>query len=102
MAQNATCTITYASVAGFPAGSVVDHIKVTCVGAVTGATTTTLQLAPGAPTAVFSSLAADTYTFTAQGFPLSGAGFGTAVTATLVVGAGATVSLSLPASMTAA
>jgi hypothetical protein len=102
MAQNATCTITYALVPGFPAGSVIDHIKVTCVGATTGSTTTPLQLAPGAATAVFASLAPDTYTFTAQGFPATGAGFGTAVSATLTISTAATVSLSLPASMTAA
>ena len=101
MATSATCTITYALVPGFPAGSVVDHILITCKGVVSGVQPP-LQLAPGALTANYDVPVADTYTFTAQGMPLTGAGFGTPVTATLVITAATTVSLSLPSAMTAA
>jgi hypothetical protein len=99
MASSATLTITYANVAGFPAGSVVDHIKVTCTGTTTGVQPV-LSLPSSTASATYTVPGPDTYTFTAQGFPLTGGGFGTPVSATLTITSGTTVSLSLPAAMT--
>ena len=45
----------------------------------------TTQDAQLALTVTFSNLTPDTYTFTAQAFPATGAGFASPVTATLVV-----------------
>lgn len=98
---SAVVSVSYAVVDGFPPGSVVDHILVTCVGASTGAQPSQ-TVPPGTTTATFTALAPDTYTFTAQGFPAAGAGFGTAVSTTLTVTAPATVSLNLPSTLSAA
>lgn len=96
--QNAVLTVAYTSFTA-PAGSVVDHISVTCVGATTGAQTPQ-QVAPGTASVTFSNLAPDTYTFTAQAFPATGAGYGSPVSTTLVV-VSTTVTLQIPGTLSA-
>jgi hypothetical protein len=100
--MNALISLVYSVIAGFPAGSVVDHILVTVTGATAGATPLSQKLAPDASSVTFANLPADTYTVTAQGFPAIGAGFGTPAGTTFTITAPATVSLSLPATVTAA
>jgi hypothetical protein len=97
--MNALISITYADVPGFPENSVVDHILVTVTGSTTPATSQSLP--PSTGTVTFPNLPADTYTVTAQGFPATGAGFGTAASATFTITAPATVTLSLPATLSA-
>ena len=100
--QNAVASITYADVAGFPAGSVVDHVLVTCDGTVTANSQPSQTVPPGTVTVTFANLTPDTYTLTAQAFsPVSGSGYGTAVSTTITITSTATISLSLPASMSA-
>lgn len=97
--QNAAITITYTNFAA-PAGSVVDHITVTCLAA-NPANNQTPQSVPAGTTALtFNNLVPDTYTFAAQAFPASGPGFGSAVTTTLVV-TGSTVTLQIPGTLDA-
>ena len=93
---SAVLAITYAEVPGFPAGSVVDHI----VATVTGAASSSQSVAPGTSSVSFS-LAAGSYTFSVQAADASGAFFGSPVTGSFTITAPATVSLSLPASVTA-
>ena len=68
-----------------PIGSSVDHITVTAVAS-NPANSPPAQSLPGnATTCTFTNLAPDTYTFSAQSFPSTGAGYGSPVTTTLVV-----------------
>jgi endoglucanase len=105
--QNEVGTITYASQAGFAAGSVVDHINITITGKISGNTTPqSFNFPPGTPAATMPNLTPDTYTFTIQGMPASGAGFGTPLTkdangnSTFTVTAVQTsISLSLPSAV---
>ena len=92
--MNAIGAITYADVAGFPAGSVVDHIAVTLTDA--GGVVTGQNVPPGTATVTFTNVAAGTYTTSVAAKSASGATFGTAVTGTFTVDAPATVNLSLP------
>jgi hypothetical protein len=98
--QNAVFAISYAAVAGFPAGSVVDHVNVTITGSATGNTTPQSQNVPPATASVtFTNLTPDTYTYSVQGMPASGAGYGTAVTGTFTITSVATISLNLPSAV---
>lgn len=97
--MNANIAITYTDVPGFPAGSVVDHIVVTVVG--TANSLPNMQAVPPGTASVSFDLAADDYTVSAQGFPVTGPGFGQAVTTAFSITAPATISLSLPATVSA-
>ena len=96
--QNGVLTITYTSFTA-PAGSVVDHIVVTATGAIVGALPPQ-SVPPGTTSVTFSNMVPDTYTFTAQAFPATGSGYGTAVSTTLTVVA-TTVTLSVPGALSA-
>jgi hypothetical protein len=96
--QNGVLAISYVSFVA-PAGSVVDHILVTAKAAVVSSPPSQ-SVPPGTTTVTFSNLTPDTYTFTAQAFPASGAGYGTAVSTTLVV-TGTTVTLQVPGTLVA-
>jgi len=91
---NAIGAITYADVAGFPAGSVVDHIAVTLTDA--GGVVTGQNVPPGTATVTFTNVAAGTYATSIAAKSAAGVTFGTAVTGTFTVDAPATVNLSLP------
>ena|SRR6185437_5157864 len=94
--QNAVAAITYATVAGFPLGSVVDHISVTVTGTKSGNTTPVVQnVAVGTASVTFANLAPDTYGITVQAMPVSGAGFGQPAVSSFSITA-TTVSLVLP------
>lgn len=97
--QNADLSIAYVDFTA-PAGSVVDHIKVTAQGSASGAPVVSQSVAPGTAAVTFTNLAPDTYTFTAQAFSASGAGFGSPVSTTLVV-TSITVVLQIPGSVSA-
>ena len=98
--QNAVLTIGYVSFTA-PAGSVVDHITVTCAAANPANNQPAQSIPPGTTSVTFSNLTPDTYTFQAQAFPASGTGFATAVSTTLVV-TGTTVVLQVPGTLSAA
>jgi hypothetical protein len=97
--QNAVASITYASVAGFPLGSVVDHIAVTITGSKSGNTTPVVSnVAPGTATVTFTNLIPDTYGIVVQGMPATGPGFGSPVNASITITA-TTMSLTLPSAV---
>lgn len=83
-----------------PAGSVVDHITVTAVASNPANSPPDQTVAATATTVTFSNLTPDTYTFTAQSFPATGPGFGTASSTTLVV-TGTTVTLQIVGALSA-
>jgi len=99
--QNAVVGIVYAAVAGFPAGSAVDHITVTATGSNPANSPAPQNVPPDTAVVTFDSLAPDTYAISAQAFPASGSGYGTAVTTSITITSTATVSLSLPSTVTA-
>jgi hypothetical protein len=102
--------ITYGLTPGFAAAAAVAAILLSAQGATPGVAAVTQTVAPGTPSATFSNLPADTYTFTAtpvdvNGDPLVAAGY-TPPTAQLAVsggggGTGGTVSLSVPTALVA-
>jgi len=95
--MNAILSILYADVPGFPAGSVVATISAT----LTGATTITQTGAPGAVSIEFANVAADTYAYSVVAEDASGNKFGSPVMGTIVITAPATVTLSLPSTVSA-
>ena len=97
--MNANVSITYADMPGFPAGSIVDHIVVTVVGTVN--TLPNMQAVPPGTASVTFDLIADDYTVSAQGFGADGTAFGKPVSTTFTITAPATISLSLPFTLTA-
>ena len=100
--MNAILSIVYAPVPGFPAGSVVANILATITGSAAGSTPIVQTGAPGATSIEFANVAADTYTYSVSGEDASGNTYGTAVTGTFTITAPATVTLSLPSSVTVA
>jgi hypothetical protein len=100
--QNAAVAVNYAPVPGFPAGSAVDHILVTATASNPANSPAPQSVAPDTSEVTFANLAPDTYVFTAQAMPATGAGFGSPVaSAPLTIVAPATVSLSLPQAVSA-
>lgn len=97
--QNAVAAITYAAQGGFPAGSVVDHILVTCTAHTPANSPPSQTVPPATATVTFVNLTPDTYVVAAQAFPATGTGFGTAVQASITITSTATVSLSLPSAV---
>lgn len=93
--------ISYTDVPGFPAGSIVDHIVVTVTGTAAGNTLPNMQAVPPGTASVTFDLIADDYTVSAQGFAADGTGFGKPVSTTFTITAAATISLSLPATVSA-
>ena len=96
-------TLTYAnSAATFAATEAVANVVVTVTGTATGNTTPVSQtVAPGTTSVIFS-VAADSYTGTAQAFDANGNALGTALSGTGAVTAPpppALISLSLPATI---
>lgn len=101
--SNAVLTITYAKTSGFPAGSVVDHIAVSITDTTAvPPTSVTQNLPPDTGSATFVNVAPGSYTFSVSGQDVTGAVFGTPVTGTFTITAPATVTLSLPATASAA
>lgn len=98
--QNADLVLSYVSLTA-PAGSVVDHIEVSATATNAANNPPSQSIPPGQTTVTFASLNPDTYTFSAQAFPATGAGFGAPVTATLTIVSTATVTLSVPGTITA-
>lgn len=97
--QNAVLSIAYVSFTA-PAGSVVDHVTISATAANPANSPPNQSVPPGTASVTFSNLTPDTYTFSVQAFPASGPGFGSAVSATLVV-TGTTVTLQIPGTVTA-
>lgn len=97
--QNAVLSVTYVDFVA-PAGSVVDHVTITATASNPANSPPNQSVPPGTASVTFSNLTPDTYTFTAQAFPSSGPGFGSAVSTTLVV-TGTTVTLSIPGTLSA-
>ena len=97
--QNAVLTIGYVSFTA-PTGSVVDHITIVATAANPANNPPAQSVPPGTTSVTFSNLTPDTYTFTCQAFPSVGPGFGSAVSATLVV-TGTTVTLQIPGTLDA-
>lgn len=97
--MNAVLAVGYAQVPGFPAGSVVASILATLTGAVTPSVTQSVP--PDTASITFANVPADTYTIIVAGQDASGNTFGTPVTGSFTIAAPATVSLSLPASVSA-
>ena len=97
--MNAILAIAYADVPGFPAGSVVAHISASITGAVTPVVNQIVL--PGTASITFANVPADTYSFSVAGVDASGNVFGTAVTGSFTITAPATVTLSLPSTVTA-
>jgi hypothetical protein len=77
-----TVLLTYHSQSGFPAGSSVDHVLVTATDRAGGKTSFT---APGAPPSIQVDLPNGVFTFTAQAFPKTGSGYGSAVTVVIAI-----------------
>jgi hypothetical protein len=101
--SNAVFSITYAKVDGFPAGTVVDHIAVSITDvSTTPSTTVTQNLPPDSGSATFVNVAAGDYTFSVSGQDATNTVLGTAVAGKFSITAPATVTLSLPATASAA
>ena len=102
--MNLNLAVTYAAVAGFPAGSVVASYVATVTGTAAGNTTPIVQsvAAASAPASfVFPLTVADTYSYSVSGQDANGNTFGTPITGSFAITAPATVSLSLPATVAA-
>jgi len=102
--SNAVLTLTYAdSTPSFPEGTVIDHIVVGITDtSASPPVSSTTNVAPGTTSPItFLNVAPGTYTASAQAVDASGAALGGAATTTFTVAAPTTVSLSLPASITA-
>lgn len=99
--QNAVVTVTYASQSGFPAGSIVDHITVVATASNPANSPAPQSVPPNTASVTFANLTPDVYTIVAQAFPATGAGWGTAVSTTITITSIATVSLMLPAALSA-
>jgi len=101
--QNAAVTLAYADTPGFPAGSVVDHVFVMATASNPANSPPPQIVAPGTDSVTFDDLAPDTYQISAQAFPVTGPGFGQSATTSITIAAvgPVTVSLSLPASVSA-
>ena len=101
--QNAALSIAYNSVAGFPAGSVVDHINVALTAKNNTANTPPAKnVAPGTANVTFTGLAPDTYQIAVQAMPATGSGFGTPASGSITITqVNTTISLSLPSTVTA-
>ncbi|SRR6266446_8879506 len=101
LTQDAVLAIVYADVAGFPPGSVVDHIQVSGTAVDPTNSPAAQNVAPGTALVTFAALNPDAYVFTAQAFSAAGVGYGSSVSTTLTIVTKTTVSLSLPSVMTA-
>ena len=101
---DSVATITYAlSDPTFPASAVVDHIVVSIAdAALTPPVSVSQSIPPGTTTATFANVAPGTYTASAQAVDATGVALGAAATTTFTVAAPATISLSLPASISVA
>jgi hypothetical protein len=89
--------VSYAPVDGFPAGSAVDHIAITVTDP--SAVATVINVAPDTASAPFDATIVGNYNVTAQAVAADGSVFGTPVSATFVVVAPVTVTLSLPSAV---
>lgn len=101
--SNLNLAVVYADIPGFPAGAAVAAITATVTGTAAGNTTPIVQVgAPGVASFTFPLTVADTYSYSVEG--VDGATppntYGTPVTGTFVITAPATVTLSLPSSVT--
>lgn len=99
--SNALVSIAYGDVPGFPVGSAVDHVAVTCIAVDPANSGLEQDVAPGTVDVTFANLNPDTYTFTAQAFSSAGVAYGTAVSTSLTIAVPVTVTLSLPSGVTA-
>jgi len=102
--MNLDLAVIYANIPGFPAGSVVAVIQATVTGTAAGNTTPIVQTgAPGVASLVFPLTVADTYTYSVAALDASSPPntFGTPVTGTFAITAPATVTLSLPSTVSA-
>lgn len=93
-----TFAVAYSPVAGFPAGSKVDHIAVSITGS-TPANSMNQNVAPDTASVVFNNVTADTYSFSVSAVDAAGNTFGTPVTGTFTA-VDTTVTLSLPSAAT--
>lgn len=91
--MNASLAISYSPVGGFPAGTVLDHIRVTITGNSTPAQSQ--SVAPGVSPVVFANVPADTYSYQVDAVDGNGATL-TSRTGSFVVSAPTTVTLNLP------
>lgn len=104
--MNAALTLGYGQVSGFPAGSAVASILLAAVGALpANATPVTQQVAPGTASVTFSSLPADTWTFSATPLDannnaLTASGY-SVPTGSVTLTAPSTVTLSVPTTLSA-
>lgn len=96
--MNASLAIVYALVPGFPAGTVLNHIRVTITGASTAAQSQTVP--PGNSPVVFPSLPADTYTYAVDSIDGNSNVLASKTGSFVVAGAPATISLGLPSTVT--
>ena len=100
--SNAVLTVAYSDVPGFPAGSAVASILVSVTDtSVTPPTAVTQTVSPGTTAVTFANLAAGTYSVSVAAQDASNAVLGTPVTGTFDVPVPATVTLTLPASVSA-
>jgi hypothetical protein len=95
-----TITIGFTDTPGFPAGSAVDHVRLTVTGAL--GSSASQAVAVGVTSVNYTFGVPDTYTVTVQAVAADGSVFGTPVSTTFVVAAPATVTLSLPSSVSVA
>jgi len=101
--SQAIVTIAYSDVAGFPAGSVVDHVAVSITNTTDSPPVSSTQnVAPGTGTVTFPNLDPGSYTYSISAQDASNSVYGTAVTGTFTISAPATVTLSIPATATVA
>jgi hypothetical protein len=98
--QNIQCAIVYGDVAGFPTGTVVDHVIVSATAATVVNSPAPQTVPPGTAAVTFSGLNPDTYTVSAQAIAADGTPIGPAASVVVTVtSAVVTVSLSIPASI---
>ena len=90
--------VLYADVSGFPQGTFVSGVQVDLSGAASNASQT---VSGDTGTVSFHDLAAGTYSYSVAALDGSGAVLGTAVTGSFEIAAPTTVTLSLPASVSA-
>ena len=99
--QNIVVTIVYGDVSGFPPGTVVDSVVVSAIAAVPTNTPVSQSVPQGTASVTFSSLNPDTYTVSAQAVAANGVPIGPAASAVVTVTSAASVTVSLPSTVTA-
>lgn len=95
--MKALIAVAFASVPGFPPGTTIDHLQAT----LSGAADSSQSVPPDATSLVFDNLPAGGYSISLVAIGSDGANLGTPATTTFTLTDTSSISLSLPATLTA-